>query len=208
MGWVAKPAKMIDFTSRPTDLLGILFDGVRASYGLSPDKFAGLIARTLQLCEAGSVTMAHLRAILGSWCWALLVRRPAFSVLEHVFGQLDPLARPQRRVKLWRTSVRELLCLVDLAPLLVVAGESGSAVVRHRVRGGRVRGWPRWGAGRGEEGRRPSVRAGGSRVLRACFKQTGKACYVVARFVQDFAAARSEGRHAAASDCGGRGGGG
>jgi hypothetical protein len=46
------------------------------------------------------------------------VRRPAFSVLEHVFGQLDPLARPQRRVQLWRTSVRELLCLVDLAPLL------------------------------------------------------------------------------------------
>ena len=90
---------MIDFTSRPTELLGVLFDGVRASYGLSPDKFASLIARTLQLCEAGSVTMAHLRAILGSWCWALLVRRPAFSVLEHVFGQLDPLARPQRRVQ-------------------------------------------------------------------------------------------------------------
>lgn len=118
VGWVAKPAKMIDFTARPTDLLGILFDGVRASYGLSPDKIAGLIARTLQLCEVGSVTMAHLRAILGSWCWALLVRRPAFSVLEHVFGQLDPLARPQQRVQLWRTSVRELLCLVDLAPLL------------------------------------------------------------------------------------------
>ena len=57
VGWVAKPAKMIDFTSRPTDLLGVLFDGVRASYGLSPDKFAGLIARTLKLCEAGSVPL-------------------------------------------------------------------------------------------------------------------------------------------------------
>ena len=38
-------------------------------------------------------------------------------------------------------------------------------------------------------------------MLRACFKQTGKACDVVARFFQDFAAARSEGRHAA-SVCG------
>ena len=206
VGWVAKPAKMIDFTARPTDLLGILFDGVRASYGLSPDKIAGLIARTLQLCEVGSVTMAHLRAILGSWCWALLVRRPAFSVLEHVFGQLDPLARPQQRVQLWRTSVRELLCLVDLAPLLRASlGAPWFDTV--------------FAVDASEDGLGGVLDAGKKVDAQAC-AQLGRACFELASgrqgrrtswsqgLLQDFAAASGEGRHAAASASGGRGRGG
>jgi hypothetical protein len=62
------------------------------------------------------VTGTALSQLIGRWTWCLLIRRPALSVLQHVYRFIQVAQR--RRFRLWPSVRRELLALMDFLPLL------------------------------------------------------------------------------------------
>lgn len=59
----------------------------------------------------------ELQNVIGLWNWALLLRRPALSVLFHVYTFMIE-AQPDRSRRLPDSVVTELSILLDLFPLL------------------------------------------------------------------------------------------
>ena len=103
-----------------TDLLGVTF---RADGWLTPAKtsLASLLNDTVTVLQAERVTMANLSSIVGKWVWILLLNRPMLSILgTETFEDIAKCKLPNDRIVLPRHTRQELLCLIDLAPLIMV----------------------------------------------------------------------------------------
>ena len=75
-----KQSKLVWATSTGIEILGLwLSDG---SLRLHSHKLSLLVRRTMALVARGSATGLQVESVLGSWIWAMLVRRPALSVLK------------------------------------------------------------------------------------------------------------------------------
>jgi hypothetical protein len=111
-----KPAKTILPTCQPTESLGLQVDGIALTIGLSPAKLSHLVSLTRSLLAFGHCTGAYLAHVIGKWTWALMVCRPALSVLSAVYTFIRKSWFSD--YILWPSVRRELATLADLAPLL------------------------------------------------------------------------------------------
>lgn len=78
---------------------------------------AKLIAPTVGMVRCGYATGLDVASVVGSWTWALMVRRPALSVLNNVYRFIK--CANESVYELWKSVRLELLTLRSLAPLLV-----------------------------------------------------------------------------------------
>lgn len=116
VGLPVKESKLQRATCGDITLLGIVFNGTTRRYGLSRVKAHALVAQTQQWLRFGKCSGHQLRRLLGKWCWPLLLRRPAFSVLQTCYRYIH-VAR-SRVFTLWPSVRKELAALCTLAPLL------------------------------------------------------------------------------------------
>jgi hypothetical protein len=115
-GWIIKPAKCQAASLRGIESLGCEVDGVRGCIGRSPAKLHALIDRTNRLLDKQHCSGRDMAALVGSWTWACLVRRPLLSVFSSVYRFIETA---QTRVfRIWPSVQRELNIMTGVAPLL------------------------------------------------------------------------------------------
>lgn len=115
-GFVVKDSKVVMPTSSPVKVIGFDIDGVTSAMSLSLESRMSLLRSTMAVLQRQCVTGTVLSQLIGRWTWCLLIRRPALSVLQHVYRFLQVAQR--RRFRLWPSVRRELLALMNLLPLL------------------------------------------------------------------------------------------
>lgn len=118
LGFVAKPSKLVLPTSAPVSLLGLEFDGAALSYGLGIAKIDALCKDTRRFVSSFESSGHRLAALVGRWSWAMMVRRPLFSLLSSVFTFIQRAGSSVFRI--WPSVRRELVALLGLTPLLHV----------------------------------------------------------------------------------------
>ena len=96
--------------------LGVDIDGRRGVIFLSPSKQHAIISATQRLLTRHSATGLELSAVVGSWTWPMLLRRPALAAFKHVY-KFAQLYGDQYHT-LWPCVRRELLVVMSLTPLL------------------------------------------------------------------------------------------
>ena len=74
------------------------------------------MAATRQLLRQSTVSGRQLSAVVGSWTWPMLLRRPTLAAFKHVYTFVQRY--PDTCQPLWRCVRRELLVAMTLAPLL------------------------------------------------------------------------------------------
>ena len=116
IGLDPKHSKTVLPTSNSVEVLGLELDGSACTFGLSPLKLQGLIESTQVILNAGRTTGNYLSHLLGKWSWACLACRPAFAVLSAVYRFVAVAGH--REFEIWPSVRNELLCIIDLAPLL------------------------------------------------------------------------------------------
>ena len=112
----AKPSKVVAPTASGVECLGLWVDGERGDIGLAAPKLQRLILGTRRLLDLGYATGRQVARLVGSWTWAMLVRRPALAIFSAVYRFAAVAGR--RRFRLWPSVVRELSVAVGVAPLL------------------------------------------------------------------------------------------
>jgi hypothetical protein len=113
------PDKVVWPTADGLKVLGMLFDGVRHTIGVSPQKLVALCIETRRLLSQKQCTGRELEVLMGHWTWACLVRRPSLSVFTSVYHFIRS-AGPVRFV-IWNSVRRELHTAMGLAPLLTAS---------------------------------------------------------------------------------------
>jgi integrase len=119
IGLLVKPSKIVRPTPHGMDVLGLHFDGVAHTLGVHPRKLFGLVHRTSALLRRGECTGKDLSRLIGSWTWAALVQRPAFSVFSAVYRFIEVAGSKVFQLRRWPTVLRELRIISGLAPLLI-----------------------------------------------------------------------------------------
>lgn len=117
VGLPPKRSKLVLPTSDPVECLGLEVDGKRHTIGLAPSKLALLSQATADLLWRGECTGLELAHLLGKWTWAAMACRPALAVLSSVYTFVQKAGC--RLFQLWPTVRRELVTMMDLAPLLL-----------------------------------------------------------------------------------------
>lgn len=115
-GFIVKDSKVVPPTSQTIKIIGFDVCGSDASIQPAADSSSSLVAATLSVLRAGTVTGAGLAHLVGRWTWCLLLRRPALALLQNVY-RFIAVARG-RRFTVWPTVRRELLQLLGVLPLL------------------------------------------------------------------------------------------
>jgi hypothetical protein len=115
-GFVVKDSKVVMPTSAPVKVIGFEVSGSSSTISLSTESRLSLLRSTLAVLHLSHVTGTTLSHLVGRWTWCLLIRRPALSVLQHVY-RFSTVARG-RRFHLWPCVRRELTALLGLLPLL------------------------------------------------------------------------------------------
>ena len=115
-GFVVKQSKVVMPTCEPVKIIGFMVDGTRASVTLPTDSQLSLLSSTLAVLGRGMCTGLHLAHLIGRWTWCVLARRPALSVMQHVYRFVT--VADKRRFNLWPSVRRELFMLISLLPLL------------------------------------------------------------------------------------------
>jgi hypothetical protein len=124
-GLPSKPSKEVRATSSPVEVLGVELYGRRSRFGLSPLKMRNLCRSTLAVCHSGVCTSLQLAHLVGRWTWAMLVKRPCFSIFQSVYKFIaSGFIRPRR---LWNAVNRELQLAAMLAPLMWVSLDAAVA---------------------------------------------------------------------------------
>lgn len=109
-------------------VLGVDLDGARSRIALSPLRHSKIVAATATLLRSPTVTGREVAAVLGSWTWQMLLRRPTLSALKHAYHFVEKY--PNTSKSLWPSVRRELHLLLALAPLLFADLQSP---LSHRV---------------------------------------------------------------------------
>lgn len=112
-----KHSKTVEPTATCVECLGLELDGISHTFGLSPQKLQRLIALTRAMVDTGRTTGERLSQLLGKWSWACLACRPAFAVFNSVYRFIAIAGA--REFEIWPSVRAELLCIADLAPLLL-----------------------------------------------------------------------------------------
>jgi hypothetical protein len=118
-GFVVKPSKVVAPTTEPIKVIGMEVCGREATIAPCTDSLVHLLGATLSVLRRGTITGNGLAHLIGRWTWYLLLRRPALSVLQHVY-RFQEVARGGR-FTVWPTVRRELWQLVGLLPLLTAS---------------------------------------------------------------------------------------
>jgi hypothetical protein len=116
VGLPVKPSKTVAASSDGVEVIGILVKGKARTVGLAPKKINGLIAATRTLLNRGACTGKEMQRVIGSWTWALLLRRPLLSTFQWVYR--FALKAGLRKFKMWDCVLWELKVVCGLAPLL------------------------------------------------------------------------------------------
>lgn len=115
-GLVVNGDKVVRVSDGAVDVVGLRMRGVECCVSPSPSKLWSVIADTIALLSARRVSGRQLSAVVGSWTWFALLRRPVLSVFCNVYGFSERCER--RLVPLWASVRRELVLMLSLAPLL------------------------------------------------------------------------------------------
>lgn len=115
-GLPVKPSKIVSASSEGVECLGLVMHGTRHELGLSVSKLAKLCNDTLTLLQADKCTGTVMSQLVGKWTWAALVNRPLLSVFSAVYRFIESAG--YRVFTIWASVKRELLMMVDLAPLM------------------------------------------------------------------------------------------
>lgn len=118
VGLVVKDAKVVRPSADGVTCLGLEVHGVDHTVGASVAKLDGLRADTRRLLAAGVCSGTDVAHVVGRWTWAAMACRPVLSVFNAVYRFIE-CARG-RQFTLWRSAARELLLVMDLAPLMFV----------------------------------------------------------------------------------------
>jgi hypothetical protein len=132
-------------TAAVVTVLGVDVDGRDGVISLPPIKLAANIRATEVLLSRPTVSGKQLMAVVGSWTWPMLLRRPVLAAFKHVYGFAEAVGDDCR--PLWPSAQRELRVVMALAPLLRAdlrradwsmlvatdASESGAGVVCTRL---------------------------------------------------------------------------
>jgi hypothetical protein len=108
--------KCVKATLDSVTVLGVDIDGRRGVITLNPDKLRTIFTATEKLLAKRSVKGRELSALVGTWTWPMLLRRPTLAVFKHVYTFAQRY-RDSRQI-LWPCVRRELLVVMALAPLL------------------------------------------------------------------------------------------
>lgn len=116
VGLPPKLSKVVLPTCEPVECLGLEVDGVKLTIGLSASKLRKLIDLTHLFLMEGECSGAQLSHLVGKWTWAAMACRPALAVFSAVYTYIN---RAQfRTFTLWPSVRRELITMINLAPLL------------------------------------------------------------------------------------------
>ena len=97
-------------------VLGVDLNGARSRIALSPLRHSKMVAATVTLLRSPTVTGREVSALLGSWTWQMLLRRPTLSALKHAYHFVEKC--PNTSKSLWPSVRREPHLLLAIAPLL------------------------------------------------------------------------------------------
>lgn len=125
-GFVVKPSKLVRPTTKPVKVIGLEVDPQdksgpsqsAVSVSLTTEAKVELMRATWAVLIQGYATANTMSRLIGKWTWLLLIRRPALSVLQHVYTFILHSRRLNRRFTLWRSVRTELMQLLSLLPLL------------------------------------------------------------------------------------------
>jgi hypothetical protein len=115
-GFIIKTEKCTSTTSAATEMLGIVIDGERLTMSLNVSKMLKLLGKTLHLIHKKQCTGTTLAKLMGHWTWALMLRRPMFSIVRYCYLFIDKFKGMSHA--LWPSVVKELYQLIALAPLI------------------------------------------------------------------------------------------
>jgi hypothetical protein len=115
-GFIIKAEKCTPTTSSATEMLGIVIDGQRLTMALNMSKMLKLLGQTLYLIHKQKCTGTTLAKLMGHWTWALMLRRPMFSIVRYSYLFIDKFKGMSHT--LWPSVVKELYQLIALSPLL------------------------------------------------------------------------------------------
>nr|MDZ8103123.1 hypothetical protein [Nostoc sp. DedSLP01] len=117
-GLVVKDSKVVPPSCDGVVCLGLEVHGVDHTVGASVAKLDALRADTRRVLRAGGCSGTDLAHVVGRWTWAAMACRPVLSVFNAVYRFIE--CAKGRRFTLWRSAARELLLVMDLAPLMFV----------------------------------------------------------------------------------------
>ena len=121
-GLAINPKKILPPTDKPVEVLGILVNGAHCTLSVSPQRIIDLLRSTYSALVTSRLTGSQMRHLIGSWTWALLLRRPSLSALRHAYHFIEVAAsNHRRRFSLWKSVARELIVLCGLVPFLSVS---------------------------------------------------------------------------------------
>ena len=118
VGLVVKDSKVVPPSCDGVVCLGLEVHGVDHTVGAAVAKLDALRADTRRLLAAGECTGTDVAHIVGRWTWAAMACRPVLSVFNAVYRFIE--CAKGRRFALWRSAARELLLMMNLAPLMFV----------------------------------------------------------------------------------------
>lgn len=118
VGLVVKDSKVVLPSSGGVVCLGLEVHGVDHTVGATVAKLDALRADTRRLLAAGVCSGTDVAHVVGRWTWAAMACRPVLSVFNAVYRFIE--CAKGRRFMLWRSAARELLLVMQLAPLMFV----------------------------------------------------------------------------------------
>lgn len=74
------------------------------------------IRSTIDILRMESISGNKLSALIGSWTWFMLLRRPSLSLLRNVYKFINVSANKQFTI--WNSVKKELTSLLHIVPLL------------------------------------------------------------------------------------------
>ena len=118
VGLMVKDTKVVPPSADGVVCLGLEVHGVDHTVGASVAKLDALRADTRRVLAAGECSGTDLAHVVGRWTWAAMACRPVLAVFNAVYRFIE--CAKGRRFTLWRSAARELLLVMDLAPLMFV----------------------------------------------------------------------------------------
>lgn len=100
----------------PVKAIGVTIDGRTLTLFIAAEDRLKLISSTLAVLHSPTVTGLQLSQLIGSWTWCLMLRRPALSILRHVYRYI--IVADKLPFTLWPSVRTELVCLLAMVTLL------------------------------------------------------------------------------------------
>ena len=107
VGLIVNANKCIPATDEPVEIIGVEACGRLGVLRINRHRQHAMLLSTCAILQLGEVSGLSLATVIGHWTWALLLRRPALSVLRHVYRFI--MVAEKRVFTLWPSVIRELL---------------------------------------------------------------------------------------------------